>query len=84
MDEILECVNVDRKVLFGLLFEMQKKNEIICLPGNYYVKSFKNLRGKTQIMEFIYGTKLVIVESSAKAKTRKYLGKYIVEASMDM
>ncbi|NLL30558.1 MAG: DNA-protecting protein DprA [Clostridiales bacterium] len=39
LDEILECVNVDRKVLFGLLFEMQKKNEIICLPGNYYVKS---------------------------------------------
>ncbi|ASW42932.1 DNA-processing protein DprA [Clostridium isatidis] len=39
LDEILESVNVDRKVLFGLLFEMQKKNEIICLPGNYYVKS---------------------------------------------
>jgi len=39
LDEILESVNVDRKVLFGLLFEMQKKNEIICLPGNYFVKS---------------------------------------------
>lgn len=39
LDDILESVNVDRKVLFELLFEMQNRNEIICLPGNYYAKS---------------------------------------------
>ncbi|GAB6170106.1 DNA-processing protein DprA [Clostridium carnis] len=39
LDDILEGVNVDRKVVFGLLFEMQNRNEIICLPGNYYAKS---------------------------------------------
>lgn len=38
LDDIVSRVNVDRKVLFGLLFEMQKRNEIICLPGNYYAK----------------------------------------------
>lgn len=38
LDDIMEGVNVDRKVLFGLLFEMQNRNEIICLPGNYYAK----------------------------------------------
>lgn len=39
LDDIINAVNVDRKVLFELLFEMQKRNEIICLPGNYYAKS---------------------------------------------
>ena len=39
IDDIIESVNVDRKVLFELLFEMQNRNEIICLPGNYYAKS---------------------------------------------
>ena len=39
LDDILTTVNVDRKVLFELLFEMQNRNEIICLPGNYYAKS---------------------------------------------
>lgn len=39
LDDIIDCVNVDRKVLFELLFEMQNANEIICLPGNYYAKS---------------------------------------------
>lgn len=39
LDDILSSVNVDRKVLFELLFEMQNRNEIICLPGNYYAKS---------------------------------------------
>lgn len=41
LDDIIESVNVDRKVLFELLFEMQNKNEIICLPGNYYAKSLE-------------------------------------------
>ena len=39
LDDIIESVNVDRRVLFELLFEMQNRNEIICLPGNYYAKS---------------------------------------------
>ncbi|MDZ5016875.1 DNA-protecting protein DprA, partial [Clostridium perfringens] len=39
LDDIIKTVNVDRKVLFELLFEMQNRNEIICLPGNYYAKS---------------------------------------------
>lgn len=39
LDDILNSVNVDRKVLFELLFEMQNRNEIICLPGNFYAKS---------------------------------------------
>lgn len=39
LDDILSSVNVDRRVLFELLFEMQNRNEIICLPGNYYAKS---------------------------------------------
>lgn len=38
LDKIIKSVNVDRIALFELLFEMQNKNEIICLPGNYYAK----------------------------------------------
>ena len=38
LDKIIESVNVDRVVIFELLFEMQNRNEIICLPGNYYAK----------------------------------------------
>lgn len=38
IDKIIGSVNIDRIDLFELLFEMQNENEIICLPGNYYVK----------------------------------------------
>lgn len=38
IDKIIRSVNIDRTALFELLFEMQNENEIICLPGNYYVK----------------------------------------------
>ncbi|MGL5379822.1 DNA-processing protein DprA [Clostridium sp.] len=38
LDDIIKSVNVDRQVLFELLFEMQNRNEIICLSGNYYAK----------------------------------------------
>lgn len=38
MDEILKKSGYDRGRLYALLFEMQVKNEIVCLPGNYYVK----------------------------------------------
>ncbi|MEG0296030.1 MAG: DNA-processing protein DprA [Clostridium sp.] len=38
LDDIIESINVDRKTLFRLLFEMQNTKEIICLPGNFYAK----------------------------------------------
>ena len=38
LDKIIQCVNVDRMALFELLIEMQNRNEIICLPGNYYAR----------------------------------------------
>lgn len=38
IDEIFKKLNMDRGKLYALLFEMQIKNEILCLPGNYYVK----------------------------------------------
>ena len=38
IDKIIGSLNIDRIALFELLFEMQNENEIICLPGNYYVK----------------------------------------------
>ena len=39
IDDILKNSSVDKGALYALLFEMQIKNEIICLPGNYYVKT---------------------------------------------
>ncbi|WP_368487658.1 DNA-processing protein DprA [Clostridium sp. BJN0013] len=38
IDEICRITNVDIKQLYELLFELQLKNKIICLSGNYYVK----------------------------------------------
>lgn len=38
IDNIMSLLNVDRSVLYGVLFEMQNRKEIICLPGNYYAK----------------------------------------------
>ncbi|MBV4414883.1 DNA-processing protein DprA [Clostridium tyrobutyricum] len=38
IDDIFRETNVDIKQLYGLLFELQLKNKIICLSGNYYVK----------------------------------------------
>lgn len=38
LDKIIQSVNVDRTALFELLFEMQNRNEVICLPGNYYAR----------------------------------------------
>lgn len=38
IDDIFKNTSVDRGALYALLFEMQIKNEIICLPGNYYIK----------------------------------------------
>ena len=39
IDKILEKSTINKGKLYALLFEMQMKNEIICLPGNYYVKA---------------------------------------------
>ncbi len=39
IDDIFKSSSVDRGALYALLFEMQIKNEIICLPGNYYVRT---------------------------------------------
>ena len=38
IDDIFKSTSFDRGALYALLFEMQIKSEIICLPGNYYVK----------------------------------------------
>lgn len=39
IDEIFKKTSFDRGALYALLFEMQIKDEIICLPGNYYVRT---------------------------------------------
>lgn len=38
IDDIIKLSNIDIKRIYELLFEMQFKNEILCLSGNYYVK----------------------------------------------
>lgn len=38
IDDIFRKTSFERGALYSLLFEMQIKDEIICLPGNYYVK----------------------------------------------
>ncbi|WP_404814391.1 DNA-processing protein DprA [Clostridium algoriphilum] len=38
INDIIRVTNIDIKQLYGVLFEMQIKNEILCLAGNYYVK----------------------------------------------
>ncbi|GAA0734931.1 DNA-processing protein DprA [Clostridium oceanicum] len=39
IDDIIRLVNIDIKQLYEVLFELQLREQIICLPGNYYVKS---------------------------------------------
>ncbi|MBP2031648.1 DNA processing protein [Clostridium algifaecis] len=39
IDDILRITNIDIKQLYGLLFELQLKKQIICLSGNYYVRT---------------------------------------------
>ncbi|MBZ9608296.1 DNA-processing protein DprA [Clostridium estertheticum] len=38
INDIIRITNIDIKQLYEVLFEMQIKNEILCLSGNYYVK----------------------------------------------
>lgn len=41
LDDIIKTTNVDIKHLYEVLFELQLKDEILCLAGNYYVKNNK-------------------------------------------
>lgn len=43
IDDIYKKTNVDINQLYRVLFELQFKSEIICLSGNYYVKSNYNI-----------------------------------------
>lgn len=38
IDEIIKRTDIDRGALYGLLFDLQNKKQIISLPGNYYAK----------------------------------------------
>jgi len=38
IDDIIRITNIDIKQLYEVLFELQLKNAIMCLAGNYYVK----------------------------------------------
>ena len=38
INDIIRITNIDIKQLYEVLFEMQTKNEILCLAGNYYVR----------------------------------------------
>ena len=38
INELIRITNIDIKQLYEVLFEMQIKNEILCLSGNYYVR----------------------------------------------
>lgn len=39
IDDIIRSTNIDIEHLYALLFELQLKDEILCLAGNYYVRS---------------------------------------------
>lgn len=43
IDDIIRLTNIDIKRLYELLFELQLKNEIMCLAGNYYVRLTEKL-----------------------------------------
>ncbi|MBU3189241.1 DNA-processing protein DprA [Clostridium bowmanii] len=38
INDIIRVTNIDIKQLYEVLFEMQIKNEVLCLSGNYYVR----------------------------------------------
>jgi DNA processing protein len=43
IDEIIKTTHIDIKHLYEVLFDLQLKNEIMCLAGNYYVKISKSI-----------------------------------------
>jgi DNA processing protein len=42
INDIIRLTKVDINYLYEVLFELQLKDEIMCLAGNYYVKNIKN------------------------------------------
>ncbi|QGU95223.1 DNA-protecting protein DprA [Clostridium bovifaecis] len=42
-DEVLRITKIDIKQLYEVLFELQLKDEIMCLSGNYYVRNNKKI-----------------------------------------
>lgn len=43
IDDIIRITNIDIKLLYEVLFEMQLNDDVLCLAGNYYVKVNKGL-----------------------------------------
>ncbi|SKA76418.1 DNA processing protein [Clostridium sp. USBA 49] len=43
IDDILKITDIDINHLYEVLFELQLKEEIICLAGSYYVKNQQNI-----------------------------------------
>lgn len=43
IDDIIKTTHIDIKHLYEVLFDLQLKNEIMCLAGNYYVKISKSI-----------------------------------------
>jgi DNA processing protein len=43
IDDIIKIANIDIKQLYEVLFDLQLKNEILCLAGNYYIKYNKTI-----------------------------------------
>jgi DNA processing protein len=43
IDDIIKLTNIDISNLYEVLFELQLKDEILCLAGNYYVRNMKNI-----------------------------------------
>ncbi|MDP4144381.1 MAG: DNA-processing protein DprA [Bacillota bacterium] len=39
IDDIISTTHIDIQQIYAVLFEMQLKDEVICLSGNYYVKA---------------------------------------------
>lgn len=43
LDDIIKVSHIDIKQLYEVLFDLQLKNEILCLAGNYYIKYNKTI-----------------------------------------
>jgi DNA processing protein len=43
INDIIRITNIDIKEVYELLFEMQLRDEIMCISGNYYVKIGKDI-----------------------------------------
>jgi DNA processing protein len=43
INDIIKLTNIDINNLYEVLFELQLRDEILCLAGNYYVRNMKNI-----------------------------------------